>query len=349
MRPSFTRGHQRERRPGTILLRLEDPSTAPMNVKQPFFIIVLVLCWTIITCDGSLAGPVDLGIMGDSNSDEYRADDNNRGGTYASTTLNWDEQLQRYRGVNIGSWGKWSGTRRNGYEYNWALSGATAEDVVSTGQATGLARQVAAGKINTVVLWVGANNFAIWNNTYAKIYNGVLAGRALQDYINKIVSSIETAIDTARTTDAINMIVTNIQDRGQTLGFISRFPDPAKRQAVTNAIVAVNAGIDMVVGARRHVALVDLYNYVDAPQYKSRINLARGIVTVGREEISFTTPSDEPHHVMLSDDEHSGTAVQCLVANYIFIDPLNSKFGQTIRPFTDEECLTNAGISVRRR
>ena len=240
-------------------------------------------------------------------------------------------------------------TRRNGYEYNWALSGATAEDVVNTGQATGLAQQVAAGRINTVVLYVGANNFAIWNNTYAKIYNGVLAEQALQDYINRIVSSIATAIDTVRTPEAVNMIVTNLRDRGQDSGFIPHFPDPAKRQAVTNAIVAVNVGIDIVVGARRHVALADLYNYVDAPKYKSRISLARGTVTVGREQISFRTPDDEPHHVMLSDDEHSGAVVQCLVANYIFIDPLNSKFGQRIRPFTDEECLTNAGILVRGR
>ena len=101
------------------------------------------------------------------------------------------------------------------------------------------------------------------------------------------------------------------------------FPDPAKRQAVTNAIVAVNVGIDIVVRARRHVALVDLYNYVDSPKYKSRISLARGTVTVGREQISFPTPDDEPHHVMLSDDEHSGAVVQCLVANYIFIDPIS--------------------------
>ena len=317
---------------------------------NPFFLVTFVLCWTIITFGGSaVAAPVHLGIMGDSNSDEYRGDDNNRGGIYASTTLNWVEQLQRYRGVDLGSWGRWGGTRSSGYEYNWAMSGATAEDVVNTGQATGLAQQVAAGRINTVVLYVGANDFAIWNNTYAKIYNGVLAGQALLDHINKIVSSMATAIDTVRTTEAVNMIVTNLQDRGQSPGFISRFPDPAKRQAVSKAIAAVNAGIDIVVGARRHVALVDLYNYVDAPKNKSRINFARGTLTVGREEISFTTPDDEPHHVMLSDDEHSGAVVQCLVANYIFVEPLNSKFGQRIKPFTDQECLTNAGILVRGR
>jgi hypothetical protein len=213
---------------------------------NPFFIITFVLCWTIIIFGGSsAAAPIHLGIMGDSNSDESRADDNNRGGKYAPTTLNWDEQLQRYRGIDIGRWGRWSGTRRNG---------ATAEDVVNTGQATALAQQVAAGRINTVVLYVGANDFAIWNNTYAKIYNGEVAGQALQDYINRIVFSVAIAIDTVRTAEAVNMIVTNLQDRGQSAGFISHFPDPAKRQAVTKAIVTVNVGINIVVGTRRRVA-----------------------------------------------------------------------------------------------
>jgi hypothetical protein len=315
-----------------------------------FFTVTFVLCWTIIASGGSSAGSqIHLGIMGDSNSDEYRADENDRGGTYASTTLNWNEQLQRYRGIDIGSWGRWSGSRRGGYEYNWALTGSTAEDVVATGQATGLAQQVAAGRINTVVLYVGANDFAIWNNTYANIYKDVLAGEALKEYIDNIVSSIATAIDTVRTAGAVNIIVTNLLDRSQGAGFIARFPDPAKRQTVTNAIIAVNVGIDNLVRARRNVALVDLYNYLDSPKYKSRINLARSTVTVGREQISFATPEDEPHHVMLSDDEHSGTVVQCLLANYIFIDPINSKFGRRIKPFTDEECLANAGISVRGR
>ena len=310
-------------------------------------IATFALCWTAIVFGVVPASAqIHLGIMGDSNSDEYRAVENNRGGKYASTTLNWNEQLQRYRGVDMGSWGSWRDTRRSGYEYNWAKSGATAEDVVRTGQATGLARQVAAGKINTVVLFAGANDFAIWNDTYANIYNGVLAGDVLTDHINEIVDSIATAMDMVRTTDAVNVIVTNLWDRSQTADFIARFPDPAKRLNVTHAIVAVNEGIAELVRTRRNVALVDLYDYVDSPKYRSRINLARATVTIGGEQISFATSGDEPHHVLLSDDEHSGTAIQCLLANYIFIDPLNSKFGRRLKPFTDEECLTHAGIPV---
>ena len=302
--------------------------------------IAFVLCWTCIGLPRPSAPTpaIYLGIMGDSASDEYRADDN-RGGQYASTTLSWGEQLQRYRGVDIGQWGKWDGTRRNGYEYNWARSGATAEDVVNTGQAAGLARQAAAGKINTAVLYVGSNNFAF--DTYVNIYEGAIADQMLRNYVNGIVSSITIAIDTVRAAGSVNMIVTNVRDRGPS----SQFPDATKRQRVTDAVVAVNAGVASVVNSRRGVALVDLYDAATAPDIRSRIDVMRSSLVLAGQDISFAANGDEPHHAILADG-HYGTVIGCLLANYIFINPLSSKFGQDIRPFSDEECLTNAGISV---
>ena len=59
-----------------------------------------------------------VGIIGDSLSDEYRGDDS-RGLTYASTTLNWVEQLQKFRNFNFGEWGSWGEPRRTGFAYNW--------------------------------------------------------------------------------------------------------------------------------------------------------------------------------------------------------------------------------------
>src|SRR5215208_170589 len=47
------------------------------------------------------APTVGIGILGDSNSDEYQADDG-RGGKYNATTLNWVELLVRDRGLNFG-------------------------------------------------------------------------------------------------------------------------------------------------------------------------------------------------------------------------------------------------------
>src|SRR5262245_53914065 len=86
-----------------------------------------------------------IGILGDSFSDEYQADDA-RGGLYSKTTLNWVEQLALTRGLNFGKWGTWGEPRRTGYEYNWARSGATADSMITSGQHTGLAKQVAEGK-----------------------------------------------------------------------------------------------------------------------------------------------------------------------------------------------------------
>jgi lysophospholipase L1-like esterase len=122
-------------------------------------------------------GAPGFGILGDSASDEYRADDN-RGGAYSATTLNWMELLVKHRGLNFGPWGTWSAPRRSGYAYNWARSGATSREIISGGQAAGLAAQVAAGKVSIVVVYAGANDFAIWNGTYAEVYNGSVSGSA---------------------------------------------------------------------------------------------------------------------------------------------------------------------------
>ena len=259
-----------------------------------------------------------------------------------STTFNWDELLERYRGVDIGRWGTWGGTRRSGYEYNWARSGATAEDVVNTGQATGLARQVAAGEVNTVVLYVGVNDFASWNGAYANIYRRTLKEKELENYINTIVSRIAIAIDTVRAAGQVNVIVTNLQDPAATA---EQFPDPIKRQIVTNAVGAVNAGILSVAAARPNAVLVDLRNSASDPEISSRIDSTSGTLMVADQAISYITTGDEPHHAVLADG-HYGTVIECLLANYIFVRPLSSRFGQTITPFSDKECLTYAGISV---
>lgn len=135
-------------------------------LKQWLFklVLLLALCLSLfstVSADSPNAATVSgIGVLGDSNSDEYRADDN-RGGTYAATTLNWMEQLVLSRGLNFGPWGRWGGPRRSGYKYNWARSGATVRSMISFGQHTGLARQVANGEVSHVFMWIGSNDFHI--------------------------------------------------------------------------------------------------------------------------------------------------------------------------------------------
>jgi hypothetical protein len=141
--------------------------------------LLLVVCGSLVLASSprvAIAQAVGgFAVMGDSSSDEYRADDN-RGGSYAATTLNWIELLARYRAVDFGAWATRGEPRRTGYEYNWARSGAQAADVISQGQAAGVAGQVASGQVSWAVLMIGTNDFAVGNGTYGEIYSEAVSG-----------------------------------------------------------------------------------------------------------------------------------------------------------------------------
>ncbi len=302
---------------------------------------ILVSTFLGIGAGASLAAsPIGgLGILGDSASDEYRADDN-RGGAYAETTLNWMELLVRQRGIDAGPWGGRSEPRRSGYAYNWARSGAVAADLIDTGQATGLAAQVAAGNVSTVVIMVGANDFAIWNGTYSQVYSGTVSGLALTEKVDGIVDSLRQAVEALQAAGPARIFIATLSDRGSVPVFQQTFPDAAKRQRVTDAIVRVNDGIRQL-ALDRGVVVVDFYTYGSTllPRFD-----ANGNLDVGGELISFAESGDEPHHLLLADNDHAGTVASGLIANY-FIGAFASA-GLEASPFTDAEILVNAGITV---
>jgi len=308
------------------------------NICRALLPAALLVCSAGAKAQTPLGG---VGILGDSSSDEFRADDN-RGGSYSATTLNWAELLVTYRSLNLGAWGVRSEPRRAGYSYNWARSGATAEEVVSGGQADGLAAQVAAGKVSTIVLMVGANDFALWNGTYAEVYDGTLSGESLSAKIRGIVESLRLAVNKVQVAGAAKIFVATLADRGTTPAFLATFPDPLKRQRVTDAIIAVNVGIRQMASANL-VEVVDLFSY--GQSLLPRID-ASGNLDVGGEQISAVTPGDEPHHLVLGDNEHVGTVASGLIANY-FIASFAAA-GIDIAPFTDQEMLANAGIKIPR-
>ena len=83
-------------------------------------------------------------MLGDSYSDEYRFYPPDR-----TTARNWVEILASTRGLDFGPYAAESrGEPRNqGYAFNWARSDATTDDLIATGQHTGLAAQVARGEV----------------------------------------------------------------------------------------------------------------------------------------------------------------------------------------------------------
>src|SRR6516164_8972100 len=97
-----------------------------------------------------------IGVLGDSYSDEYQFYPSHR-----SRARNWVEILATTRGLNFGRFSTRSrGEPRNqGYEFNWARSDATTDDLIATGQHLGVAAQVSQGKISVVVVFIGGNDF----------------------------------------------------------------------------------------------------------------------------------------------------------------------------------------------
>src|SRR4051794_9792640 len=100
--------------------------------------------------------PGGIGVLGDSYSDEYRFYPPDR-----TTARNWVEILAATRGLDFGPFTtQGRGEPRNqGFAYNWARSDATTDDMIKSGQHTGLAEQVARGQVRIVCIIVGGNDF----------------------------------------------------------------------------------------------------------------------------------------------------------------------------------------------
>ncbi|MCA0456527.1 MAG: GDSL-type esterase/lipase family protein, partial [Chloroflexi bacterium] len=284
-----------------------------------------------------------IGFLGDSNTDEYRSNDNRASGTpYSATTLNWVELLVNKRGIDVGVWGVWNEPRRSGYAFNWSRSAATSESMITSGQHTGLAAQVAAGQVEYVVIYIGTNDFAIWNDTYNQVYNQSLGGTALDAKINSIVSRITTAVDALKAAGNSKILLANYADPGESYAYITTFPSAQGRARVTNAIVTINTRLNAL-AISRGIVVADLYNF--GRSLLSRIQ-PNGNMLVGSESINTLVKNNDPHYLQLNDSVgHMGTVGSGLLANF-FINALSTGYGLQITPFTDNELLNNSGIIV---
>jgi lysophospholipase L1-like esterase len=284
---------------------------------------------------------IGIGVMGDSNSDEYRANDN-RGGKYADTTFSWVEILAQARDLNFGAWGSWDEPRRDGFEYNWARSGATTESMITSGQHTGIAQQVADGKVSHVFIYIGTNDFSIVSGQYQKIYDDSLSDAALQAKVEKIIANMTTAMDAVSQAGDVKIVIASFHDPGIEPLAKTYFSDANKRQRVTNAIQAVNEGIN-IAAEERGISVADVEAY--GLQVLAKMD-EDGYFEFGGEMINALENGNEPHHLQLGDYVgHPGTIASGMIANELFIKPFNSAYGTHIRSLCEGEILEIAGIS----
>jgi hypothetical protein len=300
---------------------------------------------TTTPAETASAPPPDIlrgvGLIGASTLDEYRGTDN-RGGRYASVTYNMAELLVLLRGFNLGAWGDWGEPRRTGYEYNWARSGATSSSMISQGQHTGLAEQVASGEVTFVFILIGANDFGPHiGSSYADIYEGRMSDAQLQEKVEAAIANVTLATDTILEAGVLGMGVSLFPHWHLDLATLEQFPDAARRQRVEDAIAAINEGI-RAMAAERDIFIVDPAVFVLdlLPQLDEN-----GKIEVGGVLIDFINRGNSPYHARLDDQSgHTGTILSGLMANHYFIEPLNHFYNAGIAPLRPEELLKAAGI-----
>ncbi len=282
---------------------------------------------------------IGLGILGDSQSDEYRADDN-RGANFPSTTQNWVEILANERNVNVGEWGIWNEPRRSGYAYNWARTGATAASMIESGQHIGLAQQVKNGEVNVVVIYIGANDFSpyITEDGYEAIYNETLSEAQIERKINRFIADVTTAINVIQAAGDVQILLVTIPDWGNHIGIKLAFPLPYKRILVKRVIDETNQRLEKV-ALEKGIPTVD--PNVFFAELTKETPSSKPII--GGTNLEFLYLNNSPENVFLSDGVHTGTAMNGLFANYL-LQVLNPYLSTPISPLTDEEILKISGL-----
>lgn len=272
--------------------------------------------------------PLDLriAIVGDSTQDEYQAPEN------ARPAWNWVEVLAHTRGLQLGNWGAWGGSRRTGYEFDWARSGATSGDALAA-QVPGVVAQLRNGEVTHVLMQIGINDFNT-NNLSLQIYAGVSIGRGpLDDIADNIISA-------ARQINAVapgRLIVASTQDYLY-LDLVpepgrSAMPDLAGQKRVAEAFAYVNE--------RARVALqadgIAWWDFNAA--LKAEIDSRRqgDFILIDGLTVDIRRRGGGPTNGFVDDAYmHPGTAISGLFAK-VHIDRMNAQWTLGLAPLTDAE------------
>jgi lysophospholipase L1-like esterase len=245
---------------------------------------------------------IAVGALGDSITAPYQGGPKGVGGDRS-----WAELLQTLRapeGVTVA---------------NVAHNGATSAMLLAQGQHTKIAELVAAGEVNSALLFIGVNDATV-------NLGGIVAGNP-GPFVQTVVNDVTTVLGTLTQAGPVHLVVANIPDTGMTpliqgmLGY-----NPASLQELTGAIAQANQQIDAVAAAY-HVPVIDLFDFS---------HLTRTPLTLGGTQVTrFLAP----------DAWHPGTVTQGLIAN-AFLAALNIGYGTDISglPLSDQEILTAAGI-----
>jgi len=277
---------------------------------------------------GLAESPGGIGVLGDSYSDEYQFYPPDR-----ATALNWVEILSATRGLDFGRFSPQTrGEPRNqGHEYNWARSDATTDDLLKTGQHTGLAAQVARGEVKVAVVFIGGNDFINALKSPDPL-------STLERVLPQALANFRTAVATLRAADPkaklVLATVPDIRHLPEFAGPIRAGTIPATvADAFTAAIARFNAQIRAMAAGDPAAALLDF----DRATMLADL-ISRDYVTAAGRKLDRNRPGNGPDRFFLADSRHPGTLGQALMAA-MFIEVVNARFDARIRPLTSAEVI----------
>jgi phospholipase/lecithinase/hemolysin len=300
-----------------------------MDIRGTRMLSILILLVTLSEARAGLDGAI--GVMGDSYSDEYQFYPPDR-----STARNWVEILAQTRGLDFGAFSTVGrGEPRNqGYAYNWARSDATTDDLIATGQHTGLAAQVARGEVKLVMICVGGNDFI--NALKSPEPTATLA-----EVLPRALANYRLAVHTILDADPrVKLVLATLSD----ICNLPEFDGPIRAgrlprevaDAFSAAIRKFNAQIKVLAAADRRIAVLDL----DGTTRLANL-VRRDTVCVDGLRLDRTHPSNRLDAFFLGDSRHPGTIGQGLLAK-LFIDTINARFDAGIAPLSGREIVAYA-------
>ena len=297
-----------------------------MMTHRSTFAALLLLLAPLVAAEAG--GPGGIGVLGDSYSDEYQFYPPDR-----SKARNWVEILASTRDLDFGPFSAddRGGPRGAGYAYNWALSGATSDDLLATGQHTGLASQVAAGKVQFVWIFVGGNDFLhALDSPRPEAELRRVPERALAN----IREAIGTILAASPDVKIVAATVPDLANLPEVEGWIRSGRLPRARIEVASvAIAELNDRLRSFLAGNPRVALLDL----DLASRLGSLLGRRGIPVAGHKLVR-TRAGDDLDSFFLADGRHPGLLAQGLLAR-AFVNTLNAKFAAGIRPMTDTDLL----------
>jgi phospholipase/lecithinase/hemolysin len=267
-----------------------------------------------------------IGVLGDSYSDEYQFYPPHR-----TTARNWVEILAERRGLNFGelTYQSRGEPRNQGYAYNWARSDATTEDMIRTGQHTGLAGQVSRGEVNLVAVFVGGNDFINAMKSPNPEHTFTEVGPRAEANLQLAVETILAA------SPNVKVIISTVPDirhlpefrKPLSEGRISR----SSADAATATIWRYNTRIRLMTRDSPRIAVMDcdLVSRLADRMYPESLMVAG-------HRVVRAAPSNEPDHLFLADVRHLGTVGQGLFAR-LFIATVDTKFQAGIADLREDE------------